>query len=77
MSKRIKILITIDWFLPGTLSGGPVRSYANIIDHLKDDFEFYIITRNTDYGADAPYENITPNTWITIIQKSIISLHQN
>jgi glycosyltransferase involved in cell wall biosynthesis len=65
MSKRIKILITIDWFLPGTLSGGPVRSYANIIDHLKDDFEFYIITRNTDYGADAPYENITPNTWIT------------
>ncbi len=42
MMHRTKILITIDWFLPGTLSGGPVRSYANIIEHLKDDFEFYI-----------------------------------
>ncbi|BAO76202.1 glycosyltransferase [Winogradskyella sp. PG-2] len=63
--NKIKILITIDWFLPGTLSGGPVRSYANLIEHLKDDFEFYIITRNTDYGLDEAYENIIPNTWIS------------
>jgi len=62
MNKK-KILITIDWFLPGTLSGGPVRSYANLIEHLKDDFEFFIITRNTDYGCNTPYENIIPNTW--------------
>ena len=61
--KRAKILITIDWFLPGTASGGPVRSYTNLIEHLKDDFEFYIITRNTDYGSNTPYQNIIPNTW--------------
>jgi glycosyltransferase involved in cell wall biosynthesis len=60
---RKKILITIDWFLPGTLSGGPVRSYANLIEHLNDDFEFYIITRNRDYGSDEAYKGITPNTW--------------
>lgn len=64
-SKRIKVLITIDWFLPGTNSGGPVRSYANLIDHLKDDFEFLIITRDTDFGTQVPYEDIIPNTWIT------------
>ena len=63
MSNRIKILIFIDWFLPGTLSGGPVRSYANLIEHLKDDFEFYIITRNSDYGSTIPYEGIVPDTW--------------
>jgi glycosyltransferase involved in cell wall biosynthesis len=63
MNKK-KIVITIDWFLPGTLSGGPVRSYANLIAHLKDDFEFYIITRNTDFGSDESYANIEPNTWI-------------
>jgi glycosyltransferase involved in cell wall biosynthesis len=62
MNKK-KILITIDWFLPGTLSGGPVRSYANLIAHLKDDFEFYIITRNTDFGSDEAYASIEPNTW--------------
>jgi glycosyltransferase involved in cell wall biosynthesis len=64
-SKRIKILISIDWFLPGTNSGGPVRSYANLIEHLKDDFEFFIITRNTDFGTQVAYEGVTPNTWTT------------
>ena len=63
MKKRLKILITIDWFLPGSLSGGPVRSYANLISHLNDDFEFFVITRNTDYGMDVPYENIISNQW--------------
>lgn len=60
---RKKVLITIDWFLPGTLSGGPVRSFTNLIEHLKDDFEFYIITRNSDYGSTIPYEGIIPDTW--------------
>lgn len=55
--------MTIDWFLPGTNSGGPVRSYANMISHLEDDFEFYVITRDTDYCSDRPYDTINPNTW--------------
>ncbi|TXD81374.1 glycosyltransferase [Subsaximicrobium wynnwilliamsii] len=60
---RKKILITIDWFLPGTKSGGPVRSYANLIEHLNEGFEFYIVTRNTDFGSTESYESITPNVW--------------
>ncbi|TXE09287.1 glycosyltransferase family 4 protein [Gelidibacter salicanalis] len=58
-----KILITIDWFLPGTNSGGPVRSYANLIAHLDKGFEFLIVTRNSDFGSTIPYDGITPNTW--------------
>ena len=61
--NRKKILISIDWFLPGTKSGGPVRSYANLIEHLQDDFDFYVVTRNTDFGSTVPYENIIPNIW--------------
>ena len=61
--QRKKILITIDWFLPGTKSGGPVRSYANMIAHLGGHFDFYIITRDTDYCSDEVYENIKSNTW--------------
>lgn len=72
MSKRKKILITIDWFLPGTRSGGPVRSYANLIEYLKDDFEFYIITRNTDYGSIEAYKGITPNTWVSFNESTKI-----
>ncbi|WP_282041185.1 glycosyltransferase family 4 protein [Winogradskyella flava] len=63
---RKKILISIDWFLPGTKSGGPVRSYANLIEHLQDYFEFLIITRDTDYGSTKPYEEIIPNTWVQL-----------
>lgn len=64
MNKK-NILIFIDWFLPGTRSGGPVRSYANLIEHLKEDFNFYIITRNTDYCSDEIYQNVQSNSWNT------------
>lgn len=53
----------MDWFLPGTASGGPLRSYANLIAQLNEGFEFYIITRNTDFGATEPYKTVVPNSW--------------
>jgi glycosyltransferase involved in cell wall biosynthesis len=62
MSKP-KVLIVIDWFLPGTKSGGPVRSYANMIAHLKSEFDFYVLTRDKDYCEDKPYQSVTSNAW--------------
>lgn len=62
MSKK-KILISIDWFLPGTRSGGPVRSYANLIAHLGEYFDFYILTRDTDYCSDEVYPNVVSDAW--------------
>lgn len=61
--ERKKILILIDWFLPGTKSGGPVRSYANMIAYLGSYFDFYVITRNTDYCSDEVYSGIKSNAW--------------
>ena len=58
-----RVFITIDWFLPGTNSGGPVRSVANLIAALPE-CQFYVFTRNTDYCATEAYEGITPNTWV-------------
>lgn len=60
---RKKILICIDWFLPGTKSGGPVRSYANMIAHLGTYHDFYVVTRDTDYCSQDRYPNIQSNTW--------------
>jgi glycosyltransferase involved in cell wall biosynthesis len=65
-TKKKKILITIDWFLPGTKSGGPVRSYANMLDHLGAYYDFYIVTRDTDFLSDEVYKNVKSNTWNTI-----------
>ncbi|RTE51716.1 glycosyltransferase [Arenibacter aquaticus] len=63
MKERTKILITIDWFLPGTRSGGPVRSYANMIEHLGKYHDFLIITRDTDYCSDEVYDSIQSDAW--------------
>ena len=57
------ITLTIDWYLPGTNSGGPVRSIANLVRALPE-IDFYIITRNTDYCSTAPYAGISSNTWV-------------
>ncbi|MBI9061941.1 MAG: hypothetical protein JEZ14_08115 [Marinilabiliaceae bacterium] len=48
MPKK-KILIFIDWFLPGYKAGGPVRSMANMVEYLMEEYDFFIVTRNTDY----------------------------
>lgn len=63
MQEKKKILIFIDWFLPGYKAGGPVRSMANMVEYLKDEYEFYIVTRNTDYTETTPYQGINPNVW--------------
>jgi len=59
-----KILIFIDWFLPGYKAGGPIRSVANLTAHLFSEFEFLIITRNNDYLEKSPYPNVKANQWV-------------
>ena len=61
--KKKKILVFIDWFLPGYRAGGPIQSCANLIEHLKDEFEFSVVTRDTDYMEQAPYANIKSDEW--------------
>jgi glycosyltransferase involved in cell wall biosynthesis len=61
--SKPKILIFIDWFLPGYRAGGPITSNANMIAYLKNDFEFYIVTRDTDYCENTPYSDITSDSW--------------
>ncbi len=64
MNEKKKILIFIDWFLPGYKAGGPIRSVANIIEHLADVFEFYIVTSDRDFSSETPYKIIEFNKFI-------------
>lgn len=66
-----KILITIDWFLPGYTSGGPVRSIANMVEQLNE-FSFYILTRNTDYCSTETYTNVDHNTWVKHSENTMV-----
>jgi glycosyltransferase involved in cell wall biosynthesis len=61
--KRKKILIFIDWYRPGFKAGGPIQSVANLVDNLKEEFDFFIVTRDTDYCETTPYKSVKSNEW--------------
>jgi glycosyltransferase involved in cell wall biosynthesis len=61
--RKPSILIFIDWYLPGFKAGGPIQSCANLVEHLKEQANFYIITRNTDYCSDEPYSDVISDDW--------------
>ncbi|MFL5763755.1 MAG: glycosyltransferase family 4 protein [Bacteroidia bacterium] len=61
--KKKKILIFIDWYLPGFKAGGPIRSVANLVSNLNNEYEFLIVTRDTDYADEIPYKSIKQNDW--------------
>ena len=63
MSTKPKILVFVDWFLPGKNAGGPIRSVANIIETLQDDFDFHVVTSAFDFGADSAYDGIETDAW--------------
>lgn len=62
MTKPI-ILTFVGAYLPGYKAGGPLRTTANIVEHLSDEFDFWIITRDRDLGDGSPYPEILPDQW--------------
>ncbi len=60
-----KILILVDWYLPGYKAGGPIQSTSNLVAALSDTYTFAVITLNTDLGDPTPYPAIPTNTWFT------------
>lgn len=71
-----KILIFIDWFKPAYKAGGPIRSVANIIDHLSGEFEFHIVTSDRDLGDQSLFDDVAINQWISEDKYRIIYLDQ-
>lgn len=64
MSKKPRILILTDFYLPGYKSGGGLRTLVNMIEHLSDEFEFLVVTRNHDgWGDFKPYDSVVTDKW--------------
>ena len=61
-----KILSFTDYYWPGYKAGGTIRAFMNQVEYLKDDFEFYIVTSDTDYTESIPYTGINPDCWNVI-----------
>jgi glycosyltransferase involved in cell wall biosynthesis len=85
MNQRKKLMILIEWFTPGYKGGGPIQSCLNIALALKDDYDVYVLTTDTDHGELKPYYGIQKDKWIRnadlgiqvyYINKQSISLSQ-
>ena len=75
MQKK-KILIFIDWYLPGYKAGGPIQSIANLVNHLDDELDISIVTSNKDLGMNTPYADLTFNTWLNRDNYRVIYLDE-
>jgi glycosyltransferase involved in cell wall biosynthesis len=60
------VLTFVRFYLPGFKSGGPVRSIANMVEALGDEYEFRIVTSDRDMLDPEPYANIQPDRWTRI-----------
>lgn len=47
-------MILTDWYLPAYKAGGPVRSVAALIHHLRNEFNFFVLTADTDAFDEKP-----------------------
>lgn len=57
--RKPRVLIVTQHYLPGWKTGGPVRSIANMIEHLGDAFEFRVLTSDRDLGDQTAYPHIS------------------
>lgn len=73
-SGRKQVLIFCDYYLPGYKAGGPIRTLANIVDQLGDEFHFKVITRNNDLGERKAYTGIVPDSWSRIGRAEVCHL---
>jgi len=55
--------VLVDWFAPGYKAGGPIQSCVNFAFALRNDFDIYVLTTDTDHGETEPYPNILSNQW--------------
>lgn len=61
-SKTI-VAVCLRHYLPGFKSGGPVRTIANLVDHLGDELDFRVITSDRDAHDDRAYVDVAIDSW--------------
>ena len=72
--RRPIVLTFLACYLPGYKSGGPVRTIANMVDQLGDEFAFRIVTRDRDRGDAEPYSTIEVGKWNSVGKAEVLHL---
>jgi len=73
MEKK-KVMVFIDWYLPGFKAGGPIRSVRNIAITFSKEIDFYIVTSDRDFGDVQAYPSIQLDQWLYFDKEKVIYL---
>jgi glycosyltransferase involved in cell wall biosynthesis len=68
MSRNPSVICVTDYFLPGHLGGGPIRTLANMRNQLSGEVNISVFTRDRDLGDTRPYPDCVSNSWIDTAQ---------
>jgi len=63
LKKIERVLVMSGFYLPGFKGGGPIRTIANIVDHLGNEISFSVVTGDRDLGDLTPYSDVRVNEW--------------
>lgn len=66
MKERPVVAILVGHYLPGSKAGGPIRSVANLVRILGDEFDFRVIAKDRDLGDENPYPDVTTGAWVPV-----------
>ena len=70
--SRPVILIFVAHYLPGFSSGGPVRSIANLVNCLGDEYDFRIVTSDRDLGDPQPFPGVRADVWTRVGKAGVL-----
>jgi len=73
----MKILTSVGYYLPGYKAGGPIRTLANMVDKLGDDFQFKIVTADRDFDDIKPYPDIKLDGWNRVGKADVFYMSPN
>lgn len=63
MGYKPIILTFVAHYLPGFKSGGPVRTIANMVEHLGNELDFRIVTADRDALDTSAYPGVEVDAW--------------
>ena len=72
----LKILTSVGYYLPGYKAGGPIRTLANMVDRLGNEFKFKIITADRDFDDTKPYPEIKLDGWNNVGKTDVFYISQ-
>ncbi len=64
--NKPRVLVFVDYYLPGYKAGGPIASVSRMVKNLRSEYEIFVFTRDRDLGDSHRYPGVTPNVWTAI-----------